>query len=933
MKNYLAFLLFLLITIFYLHPVFFGKVDIPVDIRNAGEYPWRYYSVDKKIKNILLWQSNVSKQNKSLSNDSKSYELKTPPAGSKKIKFDLEFDELLLIKLSKIKDMGVYLTFDFKPVNHRLDANFFKVLFYNKVTNKYRNPPIIFYPSFNEKSWFSAFVSLNDLGSVKDLSVYNLEVETNNLSSEREVLLYLKDFKIACDDYSSCPRVHNPYLSGLIQWYVPAREYYSDSLKKNKLAFWNNNEFTGCEFLAESRVGFFHPLYLIVYYLFDHFTAHQIITFICFLLCGIGAYLLSRSWGLGFPASILCSIVYMFHPFNVKFFSFEHMLMISAVLPFLLMSYDKNLRTNSMLNVYLVISALLLGLIFLSGKLQFVGLSVLFFLFFVMFRFFESLFYYKKVIAKHLFSIFFVFLFAMMIGSVVLVPYFTLFKTSFAKGVYGEMIDFSLMPVKALATLIYPYYHGFPEWKYSGISNIDPLIKNGFFLNYIYFGLIPFIFTLFSCRMFFKDKLIQFLSFVVIVSLIMSLDTPIYYLFSYFFPGFRGLQHGAFLEMFSFSVPFLAGIGFQNILKYFSFLSVKIKTAITVVLILISTVDLMYYSSYFLTWSNKNEYLVVHNDGVLKYLIDKQKNSDEPFRVLPFVSYKVEGVPLKVDIAKPNTLLPYKIEELSGNSYLISKDIYYLLSYALSNNLDFLYANKPLNLFKDPNIPYPIYNFHSKILDLLNVRYFMVPEIYKLDSDKTKIVFKGDSVLYENTDHLPRAFVVPDLKVNYFYDQTIKIINSEQFDPFKYVILRSFPNVLSQKSYVMEKKLPDLKYDVKFLSYDSNKITLRANVNRPGFLILGNNLNSNWNVKINGKLSNYLEANLVQRAVYLPGEGNYHIEFYYFPKLFLIGFLIMLFSVLILLFIVIFLKYKNKDLKVNINQNIYEVLEKVKTGI
>lgn len=933
MKNYLAFFIFLLITIIYLHPFFLGKVDTPVDILNAKEYPWRYYSVDKKVKRTVLWENNILKQNKSLSKNKQFYDLETLPGGSEKIKFNLESDELLLIQLSKAKDLGVYLTFDFKPINNELDLNFFKILFYNKVTNKERKPPIIVYPSFNDKSWFTAYLPLNDLGSIKDLSIYTLEIVTNNFGKNRPASLYLKDLKIACDDYSACPRIHNPYLGDLVQWYTPAREYYSDSLKEQKLAFWNNNQFTGIEFLAESRLGFFHPLYLLIYYLFDHFTAHQIITFLCFLLCGIGAYLLSRSWGLGFPASILCSIVYMFQPCNTKWFSFEHMLMVSATLPFLLIAYDKNLKRSSLLNVYLIISSFLLGMILLSGRLQIVGLAVLFFLLFAVFRFLENLSFYRRDFSKHLFSLVFVFSFAIMIGSVVLIPYYVLFRTSFGSGISREIFEYTLMPIKALATLIYPYYHGFPEWNFSGTSNMDPILEDGFFNNYIYFGLAPLVFSLFACRMFFKDKLIQFFSFVVIFSLLVSVDSPLFYLFKYFIPGFNVLNHRAFLELFSFSVPFLAGIGFQNLLNYFSSLKANVRLIIASALILVSTLDLMYYSSYFLTWSNKDEYGVMHKNGVLEFLSKKQKDSNEPFRVLPFVSYKIGGVPLRVDIAKPNSLLHYKIEELSGYSYLIPKDFYYLLAYALSSNPDFLYTDKPLNLFKNPNIPYPIYNFHSKILDLLNVKYFMVPEIYKLESKETEVVFKEDSVLYKNKDYLPRAFVVPEFIVNYFSDQTIKLITTQKFNPLEYVILKSFPNFISQKSYVMEKELPKLKYDVKFLSYGSDKIALRANVNRPSFLVLGNNLNDSWSVKINDKKDNHFAANLVQRAVYLPGKGDYLIEFYYFPRLFLICFLIMSISVFILVSLVVFLRYKHKNLVISTKQSVYEDLEKVGTGI
>src|SRR3989338_3693274 len=99
-----------------------------------------------------------------------------------------------------------------------------------------------------------------------------------------------------------------------------------------------------------------------IYFLFDHFTAHLIITFVCLVLCGVGTFSLCRYWELSFYPSLFACIVYMFHPFNVVWFSFEHSIMNSATLPFLLLMYEKNLASGKLLNKYLLTSALLLGL-------------------------------------------------------------------------------------------------------------------------------------------------------------------------------------------------------------------------------------------------------------------------------------------------------------------------------------------------------------------------------------------------------------------------------------------------------------------------------------------------------------------------------------------------------------------------------------------
>ena len=123
----------------------------------------------------------------------------------------------------------------------------------------------------------------------------------------------------------------------------------------------------------------------------------------------------------------------MFHPFNVVWFSFEHILINSATLPFLLLSYERNLNTNKFLNKYLIACALLQGLIFLSGHFQVSYYTAIFFILFAVFKFIQysvgelgfraGLKSFSAVFAKHIFSIVFIFLFALIIASIVLIPF------------------------------------------------------------------------------------------------------------------------------------------------------------------------------------------------------------------------------------------------------------------------------------------------------------------------------------------------------------------------------------------------------------------------------------------------------------------------------------------------------------------------------
>ena len=112
-----ALLVVLLISVIFLFPMFFGKVDTPIDIRNVQMYPWRYYSVDKHIDKIILWQGSLSSRESEINNASEVnyFELKVSPRSKKELAFPIIFSQVILNKLGKMREVSYYLSFDFKP--------------------------------------------------------------------------------------------------------------------------------------------------------------------------------------------------------------------------------------------------------------------------------------------------------------------------------------------------------------------------------------------------------------------------------------------------------------------------------------------------------------------------------------------------------------------------------------------------------------------------------------------------------------------------------------------------------------------------------------------------------------------------------------------------------------------------------------------------
>ena len=182
-EKQIAFLIILLVTVAFMHPIFFGMVDTPIDIRNIQMYPWKYYNVDKKIKKVVLWKYN-SLKNKTVNDreiNEQALRIQVPSLSTVSSLFTPALDELLLSKQDNLKDLSYYFSFNFKPIRYDSPSFEIGILLVNKLTNGYLRPGIVAYPANVEKndkitSWHTAYIPLNNVVSVKDLNLYNIQL-------------------------------------------------------------------------------------------------------------------------------------------------------------------------------------------------------------------------------------------------------------------------------------------------------------------------------------------------------------------------------------------------------------------------------------------------------------------------------------------------------------------------------------------------------------------------------------------------------------------------------------------------------------------------------------------------------------------------------------------------------------------------------------
>lgn len=75
---------------------------------------------------------------------------------------------------------------------------------------------------------------------------------------------------------------------------------------------------------------------------------------------------------------------------------------------------------------------------------------------------------------------------------------------------------------------------------------------------------------------------------------------------------------------------------------------------------------------------------------------------------------------------------------------------------------------------------------------------------------------------------------------------------------------------------------------VEISSYTPNEVTLNTNTKHEELLILADQFDDGWRAKIDNNQTKVARANLIFRAIKIPG-GKHKVIFYYWPKSFATG--------------------------------------------
>ena len=188
-----------------------------------------------------------------------------------------------------------------------------------------------------------------------------------------------------------------------------------------------------------------------------------------------------------------------------------------------------------------------------------------------------------------------------------------------------------------------------------------------------------------------------------------------------------------------------------------------------------------------------------------------------------------------------------------------------------------------------------------RLLGLANVAYLMDVPAARHVSPQLEEYYRGeDMVIYRNKLAMPRAV---------FFDRAVElpILDITEWDQGRQLAYAALPQLLQQPGFDPQKTLilndppqaepptgfaassPSSAASVEVVSYQPNRVTIKVDASRAGYVFLGDNDFPGWRALVNGKPAHILRALLTFRAVAVPA-GRSEIEFAYEPFTLFFGF-------------------------------------------
>lgn len=700
---------------------------------------------------------------------------------------------------------------------------------------------------------------------------------------------------------------HNFLITDPVRQQYPWRSLAISLEKRFQLPLWNPYSFGGAPLLANFQSAVFYPLN-ILFFLLPFATAWSVLIILEPILGGLFLYFYLRNLKLHPMACLLGSIAFSFSGFSVAWMEWNTVLHTVIWLPLILLAKDKLLQKWNIRWTIVFLFAEIAA--FFGGHLQSLFYAICVSNAYLAVRIFQKAQEKNsnKNIVLNMIKIYVPFLIAGLvmftITAIQWIPTLQFINFS-ARNVDQNWHQIGwFIPWQNAVQFIMPDFFGNPATgNYWGIWNYAEFVG--------YVGIVPLITSLFA--LFFRhDRKTLFFGSLFFLSLLFAFPTFLAQLpFQLSIPFLSTAQPTRLLFVTDFSLAILAALG----LDYF------IKSKKREILYPIGFLLLVFLGVWVVIFTNGRLHLfTAENLAITKHNI-----------VLPTVLFIISAILFIVEIFPkgkrffaptkmyiliwvlialtvfdlyrfadkfetfasssylyPDTKIMSFLQQNAGLSRIMATDDRILPpNFSVMYKLQTVDGYDPLYLLQygeliaasergKPDISAPFgfnriitpKNYDSKIMDLLGVKYVLSLSDIE-NKHMTKIMQDGQTSIYENTQALPRTFLIPQIIHAKNKQDAMNKLFDKNFDPTKQAIVE-WP---SSFSFVYGTGT------AKILSYSENKVIVETNANAESLLVLTDIDYPTWHATVDGNETMIFTTDYVFRGVIVP-KGQHTVVFY-----------------------------------------------------
>lgn len=663
-----------------------------------------------------------------------------------------------------------------------------------------------------------------------------------------------------------------------------------DLIKSGHWPLWNIYSLSGTTFLGSFQAAHFFPFNLLL--IFPKYLGWGLFIFGQTLIASLGMYLLLGIYVKNPLAKITGSIVFALSGFMSTWVEFGNGVWAAAMLPWIIYGAEKFFQTKKIR--FLLIFAFFFVSLYLAGLAQMIVFASALFFFYLFYRLMT-----RPVSLLETISLVTYWVLAVFISALAILPAIDATNQSIRSfEAYSKSFNFGLTPWYEYIRIMAADFFGNP-------STYNEWSKLTYFEHSIFLGTLslPLILPFFLSR--FRDKNITFWVIIFVGSLFLAFDNPItQIIYSVPLPFLTYSSSGRIFFLTSFSAAVLVALAVDRLeMDRFKEAVVKV-TAVTVFL----TVALII----FLIFGKVPEYKIAIKNLLLPIfliifllvmLIGKGKLNFSKWIVAvimlvmvfdlgryflkfnPFVFENLvfpktpaieflQSQPglfriVRTDdkLLPPNSWMYYQISSIEGYDPMALENYARMFNIVNENS----YKSRVSRIVVAKKL-------RENYLDALNTKYILAIKgsdaEKKLLKDYQKIYEDKNTLIFENSDVLNRAYFVSKITPVSGFEEMVKKIDDPKFNP-------------TEEAVVFEGENLNMSTDgkVEITSYSPEKVIIKTETSGNRYLVLADAYEKNWKVYVNGSLSHLQEVNGALRGVKIPG-GESNIEFIYWPNSF-----------------------------------------------